>query len=357
MMLNKKNLIVLNFNGNIITGGQVYDSMLYSTIISNSPHKIKFCEPKIYPSGINFKKILCPFIELNLLSKIIGSNICFFSSSSAYRHILLLIMVKIFLPKVSTMTIHHHYEYEKFKGGKKILFKFFELSFLKLIDSIIIPSPYVKARTEKLLPNKKIDYIEIAFKENKFIPELKDNHISELLYVGTIEPRKGIDLLLDSLFLLKKVNQNFKVNIVGDFINEAYHKKLLNKVLTYRLENIVVFHGRVSSNKLHNFFMNAELFVFPSLLEGYGMVIMEAMSYGIPVIAYNNSSIPYTIIDGFNGLLASNKNVEHFKELINKVLISKNLMKDLSYGAKNTFDKSRRELEFINDVKEFISTF
>lgn len=349
-------VIVLNFKRDSITGGQVYDSLFYNTILNNSSHEIEFCEPNIYPSGINLKKIVCPFLELKLFKKIKRKNICFFSSSSAYRHFLLLIMVRIFLPKVKAQVIHHHYEYEVFTGFKKNIFKFFELSFLKLTTSIIIPSPYLKARTEQLLPKKKIDYIEISFKENKDLSKVKDIKFGELLYIGSIEPRKGIHLLLDSLFLLKKENQDFKMNIVGKIIDDTYYQTLLDKISLYKLEKEVVFHGRVSSNVLHEFLMTTELFVFPSLLEGYGMVLMEAMSYGIPIVAFNNSAMPYSIKDNFNGFLAVNKDVKDFKDLIVRVLCSRDLRASLSNGAKKTYNESRREIAFIDDVKKLIPT-
>lgn len=349
-------IIVLNFKRNSITGGQLYDSLFYDTIRKNSFHEIEFCDASIYPSGVNLKKILCPFIELKLFKRIKRKNICFFNSSSAYRHFLLLIMVRIFLPKVKVLVIHHHYENERFSGLKKKIFKFFELSFLKISTSVIIPSPYTKDKTKRLLPNKKIDYIEIPFKEKKEIYKGKDIKPGELLFIGTIEPRKGIHLLLDSLYLLKKENRYFKMNIIGEIIDDSYFQTLLDKISSYKLENEVLFHGRVSSNVLHEFLMTTELFVFPSLLEGYGMVLMEAMSYGIPIVAFNNSAMPYSIKDNFNGFLAVNKDVKDFKNMIVKILSSRFLRTSLSIGAKKTYDESRTETAFINDVKTFIST-
>ena len=146
------------------------------------------------------------------------------------------------------------------------------------------------------------------------------------------------------------------INIVGEMVDNNYYRNLLDKVAFYKLQKNVIFHGRVSSKALHDLLMTAELFVFPSLLEGYGMVLMEAMSYEIPVIAFNNSAMPYTIKDGFNGFLAKNKDTEDFKRLIKKVICNHDLRSCLSKGALLTFKNSRRNSDFINDVKKFIST-
>lgn len=350
------NIIVLNSKSSLITGGQVYDSFLYTTILNLSSHEIEYCEPKSYPSGINFEKLLTPFLELGLLKKIRGKNICFFGSSLAYRHFLLLIMVRIIFPSMKVFITHHHYQYEVLVGLKKMVFKFFELSFLKLSTSIIIPSPYVLQRTKELLPNKKVNYIEISFKENEGSTRIKNIKNRELLYIGTIEPRKGLHLLLDSLFLLKEEKRYFNINLVGSIVDNSYYKSLLDKVAFYGLEKQVVFHGLVSSEILQDLFITSELFVFPSLLEGYGMVLMEAMSFGIPVIAFNNSAMPFTIKDGYNGFLAKNEDTVDFKKLIEKVVCNPKLRNTLSKGALTTYNESRREADFINDVKKLVAT-
>lgn len=349
------NIIILNSNSAPITGGQVYDSLLYKTIQNISSLEIEFCESRTYPSGINFTKLIVPFIELKMFRRIKGKKACFCSSSLAYRNLILLIMVRVFLPRVKVYVIHHHYQHEVLSGLKGRLFRFFELLFLKISTSIIIPSPYVLERTKQLLPKKTVNYIEICFAENEDSSQIKNIPNREFLYIGTIEPRKGLHLMLDSFFLLKKDIQDFIINIVGSIVDNEYYLKLLEKVELYGLEKQVVFHGRVSSEILRNLLRTAELFVFPSLLEGYGMVLIEAMSYGIPVIAFNNSAMPFTIKDGTNGFLAKNEDAKDFERLIEKVICNPSLRNHLSEGALKTYYNSRRETDFIIDVKEFVS--
>jgi glycosyltransferase involved in cell wall biosynthesis len=351
------NIIALSTNSSTVTGGQVYDASLYRAIESVTTYKIKFYEPKSYREGVSFNKLMTPFLELSLLKKIKNSNICFMNSSSAYRFSLLLILTRIFLPKVKIFVIHHHYQYEVFKGIKKTIFKFFELNFLRFSSSIIIPNPYVLDITKDLLPKNKIDYIETSFKDIKMEPNIRNIRKGDLLYIGTIEYRKGLHLLLDSLFLLKQENEHFTFNIVGDITDENYYKELIKKIDLYKLEKQVIFHGRVSIEKMHNFLNNTYIFVFPSLLEGYGRVIIEAMSYSIPVIAFNNSAMPYTIKDGYNGFLAKNKNPEDFKRLIKKIINNSQLHNHLSKGALLTYNNSSKEGDFMETVKTFISTF
>ena len=83
------------------------------------------------------------------------------------------------------------------------------------------------------------------------------------------------------------------------------------------------------------------------------MVIIEAMSYGIPVIAFDNSAMPYTIKNGYNGLLIKNKNIHELADRMQTVFIDKNLREKLSIGALETYNRARS----LNDLDKDISLF
>ena len=229
------------------------------------------------------------------------------------------------------------------------------MSFLRLSTSIVIPSPYSLKRTKKLMPNKNIHYIELFFDKiaNK---EIKDTYCKgEFLYVGTIEHRKGLHLMIEALALNSEKKLNFIVNIVGKVTDNAYYSKLLYRIRELNLQDKIIFHGRVSDNKLRFLYNNAELFIFPSLLEGYGMVLIEAMSFGIPIVAFNNSAIPLTVKHGVNGLLSENKNVRDFSSCIGLIANNSIYRKKLSSGAIESTVNLRNYLDFRNDIKSFVN--
>ena len=348
------NILVLAPENLSLTGGNVYESHFYNTLKKISNHKIEFCESKKYDDGFSFLKLFFPFLEIKLLKIIKTKDICFWNSTSAYRHFILLIAVRIFYPKIKVYVFHHHYQFELMEGIKKNIFKFFEVNFLRFATSIIIPSPYVLKKTKELLPNKKVNYIEIAFDNNVSVKKTFEM-TRQLLYVGTIEFRKGLHLLIDVLSQLKKDNNKFTINIVGSIVDTRYYKELLEKVAFYGLEEQVFFRGRLPLEEMRNYFLKADIFVFPSLLEGFGMVIMEAMSYGIPVIAFDNTAMPFIIKHDYNGFLVKNKDLPDFKIKIENVLNNVSLREKLSKGASETFANSRRPPEFIKDINNFIN--
>ena len=95
------------------------------------------------------------------------------------------------------------------------------------------------------------------------------------------------------------------------------------------------------------------MFVFPSLLEGYGIVILEAMNCGLPVVAFDNSAMPYTIRDGINGILVKNRNTKELAAKLKLVLGDDSFYRQIADGAKKSA-KSFNTLEKLNeDIKRF----
>ncbi len=108
-----------------------------------------------------------------------------------------------------------------------------------------------------------------------------------LLYVGTIEPRKNLILLLRAFALLKKKFPELKLVFIGKKGWLSFH---FNRVMQdLKLEKESIFLGFVHSTDLSAIYRLAQLFVFPSLYEGFGMPPLEALALGTPVLT---SSIP-----------------------------------------------------------------
>ncbi len=111
-----------------------------------------------------------------------------------------------------------------------------------------------------------------------------------ILYVGTLQPRKNIDTLIDAFAEFRKSNKDFKLAITGK--RGWLYEHIFKKVEDLNLRNEVIFKGYVSDEELGNLYKNAFCFVLPSLYEGFGIPILEAMSYGCPVITSFGSSLP-----------------------------------------------------------------
>lgn len=111
-----------------------------------------------------------------------------------------------------------------------------------------------------------------------------------LLYVSTLQPRKDVPTLIDAFAKLKETHPEFKLVIVGRkgwMFDEIFERARKNNV-----EESVVFTGYLPDDEVVALYRNAFCYVLPSLYEGFGITILEAMSHGCPVITTYASSLP-----------------------------------------------------------------
>lgn len=116
------------------------------------------------------------------------------------------------------------------------------------------------------------------------------------LYVGTIEPRKNIETLLDAYGRLPVVvRQRWPLILSGykGWRNESIHER----IEAAQREGWVRYLGFVPSDDLPALYAGARLFAFPSLYEGFGLPVLEALSSGVPVVCSNSSSLPEVVGD------------------------------------------------------------
>ena len=151
------------------------------------------------------------------------------------------------------------------------------------------------------------------FRQQKGLPE------RFVLHVGTLQPRKNIPLLLEALSRLPE--QDVCLILVGG--KGWLFDEIFARVEALALQDRVQFAGYVAAEELPLWYNAAKLLVFPSLYEGFGMPIVEAMACGTPVVAANTSSMPEAV--GEAGLLFAPQVVEELVERITAVLQSSDL--------------------------------
>lgn len=164
---------------------------------------------------------------------------------------------------------------------------------------------------DSFCPN--IDVRTIALHTNKYVgPKTK-----YILSVGTLEPRKNLSIIVKAFSLLPLSLQNqYKIVFVGG--KGWNNQELQQTIQDYNLAKKVIFTGFVTDRDLPYFFNRAAVFVYPSLYEGFGLPVLEAMSSGAPVITSNVSSLPE--VAGRAGILIDPKNEKELADALKKVL-------------------------------------
>jgi glycosyltransferase involved in cell wall biosynthesis len=223
---------------------------------------------------------------------------------------------------------------ETMKWLSRLYWSYFLTKSIKKADKIIVPSRSTSTALQQVfsISSDRIVIIEASCPERFFYRKplevieatkrrynIKGKYI---LTVGTLEPRKNITTLLEAFSIVKK-ELAIQLVIVGrrGWLDQAIYKKI--KELS--INEDVVFTGYVLDEDLPALYQGAEVFVFPSLYEGFGLPPLEAMASGTPVVASNSSSIPEVVGDA--GILVDPRDIEGFAYAIVK------LCTDASYRA------------------------
>ncbi|MEM2592743.1 MAG: glycosyltransferase family 1 protein [Thermofilaceae archaeon] len=148
-----------------------------------------------------------------------------------------------------------------------------------------------------------------------------------ILYVGTIEPRKNLVALLEAYaaILTRNTQHAIRLVIVGKkgWLYEGFFRRLRE----LGLEERVHFTGYVPDEDLPALYSAADLFVFPSLYEGFGLPVLEAMACGVPVVCSNTSSLPE--VAGDAALLVNPTDVQALAAAIERALTDEALRASL----------------------------
>ncbi|MCX5641786.1 MAG: glycosyltransferase family 1 protein [Candidatus Omnitrophica bacterium] len=226
-------------------------------------------------------------------------------------------------------------DWNKFLYTRSVLFQL--QKFLAGIDAIIVDADATKKDLQELygIPAAKITVIPLAVDHDQFRP-VPDSQISPeidqitggadyILFVSTLEPRKNIPNILRAFSQLKKTGLKEKLVLVGRkgwLCNEIFRTwEELN------LKNEVIFAGYAGNALLPHFYSRARFLIFPSLYEGFGLPILEAMACGCPIITSSVSSMPE--VAGDAALLVNPYAVEEIAEAMGRLLKDNGLRENL----------------------------
>jgi glycosyltransferase involved in cell wall biosynthesis len=116
-----------------------------------------------------------------------------------------------------------------------------------------------------------------------------------ILYLGTLEPRKNVDVLIDAFLSIRDRFPDVKLVISGG--NGWQYEKTAERLASPLLADSVIRTGFVPEDDKRLLYLCSEMLVFPSLYEGFGLPVLEAMACGTPVVSSNSSSLPEVLGD------------------------------------------------------------
>lgn len=214
---------------------------------------------------------------------------------------------------------------------------------VKKFDFLVV----VSRELEQYYLNKRINpqvvYIPNTIDE---IPTNKTNlNKNTLISVGRFSLEKGFD---DLIRVFNKVHAEIpdsKLVLIGDGSEKDKIKSLIDD---YNLNKAITLPGFLTQKQIEKYMLNSKLYVMTSITESFGLVLIEAMRYGVPCIAFDSASGAKQIIDNnINGLLVSNRSIDEMAKQIIKLLQNDTL---LTKYSKNSIKDSKKY--YIENVKK-----
>ena len=325
----------------------------------NLTSKVKY--PIAIPLSFRVKKVITEFNP-----DIVHVHHPFVLSSQAITY-----GEKFGIPKILTLhTQYEQYAYYIAPIPQKITKETIKMIISHLsykIDCITTPSVSMKELIEDYGIKNRIEVIPNAIELDSF-QEKNEQKCSEIkkrynlkeedkiiLYVGRIAQEKSIDKIIKALAIIKKKGfSKMKLLIVGQGPARDELKQLAR---TLKVEEDVIFAGAVSYEEIKYYYKMAYVFTIASTTETFGMVTIEALASGVPVLAVKAPGAVDILTDGLDGLLVDN-DTEKFASALENIIREPELRERLSQWALKTSEKysidiiSERMLNLYREVIE-----
>ena len=286
---------------------------------------VKIINPPISTKFIGFHLVFSQ-IFIPILSLIDRVDIVWFPANRS----------SLFFPKsIARVVSIHDVVWKKYPETMKYtglkLDKFFMMRSAKLADIVttVSHSSFDDIVRAGVSDSNKIIVVSNGVNRPNSIEKKIDR--SFFLFVSTLEPRKNLTRLLQAYGSLPlSIKEKMKLVIVG---GKGWGEvNLLDTITQLDLTEYVKVLGRVDDATLAALYANAQFLVMPSLYEGFGLPLVEAMSYGTPVLTANNSSMPE--VTGNAGLLVDALDVESIADGLQEMITNNELRERLAKNAK-----------------------
>lgn len=234
-------------------------------------------------------------------------------------------LVSIFLDKkIVKIATDHNYHNNDFKYINSLI------KSCKKFDYFIAVSKTLYNSYKERFNKTKCVYIpNVIDKKPRSASKLENN---TLIAVGRLAHEKGFLDLISVVDLVRQHINDVKLHLIGDgYLIDT----LTKKVKDLNLENNVILHGYLDKKEIEKYMLDSSIYVMTSLTESFGLVLIEAMSYGLPCVAFSSASGACELINDKNGILVDGRDRYEMARNIITLLNNKKKREKLGSGGRN----------------------
>jgi glycosyltransferase involved in cell wall biosynthesis len=256
--------------------------------------------------------------------------------------------------------VHHLRSSELRAKWQNDLYRIVEKKYLQSVDGFIFNSKTTKGVVIGLIGDDKSSIIAYPPTDRFWDQVISEEEIRErsksdelqILFLGNVIYRKGLHTLLQALSSQRSA---FRVDVVGDLNAEPkYAYEMERYVLTHGLSSTVTFHGPLDNEPLIEMYKKAHVMVVPSSYEGFGIVYLEGMGFGLPTIGTTAGAASEIISNGEDGYLIEPDDAESLGKILGELANNRELLLELSFNAVQRYKSQPRWEETAKDIRDFL---
>lgn len=257
--------------------------------------------------------------------------------------------------------VHHLRASERHPERQHATYRRVERRYLRSLDGFVFNSETTRSAAQSLAGESRpyvvahpaADHVQGTLNEEQVIDRTLSKRPLRLIFAGNVIPRKGLHTLLAALLQLP--GDAWELAIVGDtLLNRDYGDRLRELVERSVLADKITWHGRVADRVLWEQMARSDLLVVPSSYEGFGIVYLEGMAFGLPAVATMAGAAKEVITDGVNGFLVTPDNAGEVARKIQLLIRDRWLLRQLSLAALARFYASPTWSQSMAAVRQFL---
>ncbi|ERG88506.1 MAG: glycosyltransferase [halophilic archaeon J07HX5] len=255
--------------------------------------------------------------------------------------------------------VHHLRSSEDWSPLRTRVYRTVERAYLLTADAFVYNSHTTRETVESLIgPTTGVlappgrDHLQPAVTREQIRARAHNEGPVELLFVGSIVERKGLETLLKGLAALELP---WSLTIVGDTtIDRAYTEQLQSLVKQLAVGDRVTMTGRVPQSRLNELYEQCQILTVPSQYEGYGIVYLEAMGHGLPAVGTRAGGASEVINDGTTGALITPGDVSALTNAVARLAADRDRLAAHALAARAAFDDHHTWDETAGAVATFL---
>jgi glycosyltransferase involved in cell wall biosynthesis len=345
----------------VVSGGNLYDKFLVSHL-RNSGHSVEVVSIPLRSYPLN----LARNFSAGLRRRLIGSSFdVLLEDELAHPSLVRLNQAfrrsKSASPASLVSIVHHLRSSEERAEWKNDLYRRIEKRYLLSVDAFVFNSETTRETVESLLGKKTRnvvappggDRLPRTLTAADVAARAAEEGELRILFVGNLIPRKGLHHLLKALHSLEE--RPFRLDVVGrEEADRRYSAAIRDRVGALGLGSRVHFHGALAGENLEERFRAAQLLVVPSSYEGFGIVYLEAMGFGLPVIASASGATDEIVRHESTGFLVQPGDAWSLSRRIESLLEDRSLLAQMSVAAYEAFEDHPGWEDSMKRVEDFL---